>query len=264
MEKVYEAMTGISVLPTHVPIPNMGLLPVNAYVIKSREPVLIDTGTSNESEEFMKSLEAVIDLKDLKWIWLTHDDADHTGSIQKVLQAAPKARLVANALTVLRLNIVWPVPMDRVYWINPGGSIDVGDRRFIAVRPSLYDNPASIGVFDEKSEVYFSVDCFGGIMPSKAQNVNEIPKEALEQGMLVWAGADSPWIHMIEQNQFIRELDKVRKMAPKAILSSHLPSSHGMTELFLELLTKVPSSTPFVAPDQTALEQILLQMRAGN
>jgi flavorubredoxin len=264
MEKVYEVMKDVSVIPTHVPIPNMGLLPVNAYVIKSREPVLIDSGTTNQSDDFMTALESVIDLKDLKWVWLTHDDADHTGSIQKVIETAPQARLVANALTILRMSTVWPVPMDRVYWINPGASIDVGDRRLIAVRPSLYDNPASIGVFDEKTEIYFSVDCFGGIMPSKAENTGEIPKEALEQGMLVWAGADSPWAHMIEQNQFSQVLDRVRQMAPKAILSSHLPSAQGMTEQFLELLAKVPSSTPFVAPDQTALEQILMQMKAGN
>jgi flavorubredoxin len=154
--------------------------------------------------------------------------------------------------------------MDRVYWLNPGGSIDVGDRKLTAIRPTLYDNPASIGIFDAKSEAYFSVDCFGGIMPSKAQNVNEIQKAELEQGMLVWAGADSPWVHMIEQNQFSIMLDKIRKMAPKAILSSHLPSSHGMTEPFLQLLAKVPSSAPFVAPDQAALEQLLMQMKSGN
>jgi hypothetical protein len=36
----------LEILPTeaHFPIPGMGFLPVNAFVIKAREPVLIDTG----------------------------------------------------------------------------------------------------------------------------------------------------------------------------------------------------------------------------
>jgi len=62
----------------------MGFLPVNAFVIKAREPVLVDTGMGIESDAFMKALESIIDPQDLRWVWLTHDDADHTGSIQKV------------------------------------------------------------------------------------------------------------------------------------------------------------------------------------
>ena len=48
----------------------MGFLPVNAFVIKAREPVLVDTGMGIESEEFMKALESIIDPQDLKWVWL--------------------------------------------------------------------------------------------------------------------------------------------------------------------------------------------------
>ncbi len=31
-------------LPAYVPLPGLGVLPVNAYVIHAREPVLVDTG----------------------------------------------------------------------------------------------------------------------------------------------------------------------------------------------------------------------------
>ena len=263
MEKTYKPTSEIDVLPVHVPIPNMGFLPVNAFVLKGSEPVLIDTGTTEESDNFMKALEAVIDIRDLKWIWLTHDDADHTGSIRKVVEAAPDARLVANALTILRLNTVWPVPMDRVYWLNPGGSINAGDRTLTAIRPPLFDNPAAIGIYDNKSEVFFSVDCFGGIVPKPLENVDELTEEQLAFSMLTWAGADSPWIHMVDRKKFSQTLDKIRKFAPKMILSSHMPQAQGKTKLFLDILEKVPSSDPFVAPDQVALEQLLKQMR-GN
>jgi len=52
-------------LPAHFPIPGAGFLPVNAFVIKSKEPVLIDTGMGIDCEEFMKALESVIDPRDL-------------------------------------------------------------------------------------------------------------------------------------------------------------------------------------------------------
>ena len=44
MDKPYQVMPGIEVLPSHFPIPGACLLSVNAFVIKAKEPVLVDTG----------------------------------------------------------------------------------------------------------------------------------------------------------------------------------------------------------------------------
>jgi len=260
MEKAYQIMPDIEVIPSHFPVPGAGFLPVNAFVLKAKEPVLIDTGMGIESEEFMKVLESVIDPRDLKWVWITHDDADHIGSLQKVLEAAPNARLAAFSLAVLRMSTAWSVPMDRVYWLNPGDSISVGDRKLTAVRPPLFDNPTTIAVKDDKSEVFFSADCFGAIIASPVQSTDDVAEADLTQGMTGWASLDSPWVHMVTPNEFNRGLDRIRQIAPKAILSAHLPPAIGKTEQFLEWLATVPLSSPAVAPDQTALEQILSQM----
>jgi flavorubredoxin len=155
MDKPHQVTPDIEVLPAHFAIPGMGFLPVNAFIIKATEPVLGDTGMGMDSEEFMKALRAVINPQDLRWVWLTHDDADHTGSLRKVLEAAPEARLAVNALAMLRMSMAWQVPMDRVYWLNSGDSIRVGDRRLTAVRPPLFDNPTTIGIYDDKSEAFF-------------------------------------------------------------------------------------------------------------
>lgn len=260
MDKPYQAMPDIVVLPAHFSIPGAGFLPVNGFVIKAREPVLVDAGMGIDSEEFMKALESVIDPRNLKWVWLTHDDADHTGNLQKVLDAAPNARLAAYSLAVLRMSTAWPVPMDRVYWLNPGDSIGVGDRKLTAVRPPLFDNPTTIGVYDNKSDAFFSADCFGAIIPSPAQSADDVDERDLAQGMSGWASLDNPWVHMVKPREFSQALDRLRQIAPKMIFSAHLPPAAGKTEQFLKLLAAVPPSIPSVAPNQTALEQILAQM----
>jgi flavorubredoxin len=264
MDKPHQAMPGVEVLPAHFPIPGVGLLPVNAFVIKGAEPVLIDTGMGIESVEFMKALESVIDPQDLRWVWLTHDDADHTGNIQKILEVAPNARLVANSLAVLRMSTAWSVPMHRVYWLNSGESISVGDRKLTAVRPPLFDNPTTVGIYDDKSKAFFSADCFGAIIPSPVQNADDVTEGDLAQGMISWASGDSPWVHMVESSEFRQALNRIRQLAPRMIFSGHLPPAQGKTEQLLALLAKVPTSIPFVAPNQTALEQILAQMRGGS
>ncbi|MGD9039838.1 MAG: MBL fold metallo-hydrolase [Desulfobacteraceae bacterium] len=264
MDKPFQAMSGIEVLPSYFPIPSVGFLAVNAFVIKAKEPVLVDGGMGIESEEFMEALESIIDPPDLRWVWLTHDDADHTGNIQKVLESAPNARLAANSLAVLRMSTAWEVAMDRVYWLNSGDSIRVGDRKLTAVRPPMFDNPTTICVYDDKSEAFFSADFFGAIIPSPAQNAEDVAEGALAQGMISWASGDNPWVHMVEPGVFSQALDRIRKIEPKMIFSAHLPPAQAKTEQFLEWLATVPTSTPFVAPDQTALEQILGQAKAES
>ena len=264
MDTPYSVMPDVAVLPAHFSLPGAGFLPVNSFVIKATEPVLVDTGMGIDSEEFMKALESVIDPGDLRWVWITHDDADHTGNLQKVLEAAPGARLAANSLAVLRMSTAWPVPMHRVYWLNSGDSIRAGDRKLTAVRPPLFDNPTTIGVYDSKSEAFFSADCFGAVIPSPAQNADDVAEADLAQGMIGWAGLDSPWVHMVQPTDFSGSLETLRQMAPKMILSGHLPPARGKTEQLLELLATVPASPPAVAPDQTALEQMLTQMEGGG
>jgi flavorubredoxin len=149
--------------------------------------------------------------------------------------------------------------MQRVHWLNSGDTISAGDRTLTAVRPPLFDNPTTIGVYDSKSATFFSADCFGAIIPSPAQDIDEVTEVDLEQGMISWASADSPWLHMVAPEVFAEALEKVRVLAPKMILSAHMLPAQGKTEYFLEWLAKVPTSIPFITPNQSALEQILAQ-----
>ncbi len=261
MDKPYQVMPDVMVLPAHFPIPGMGFLPVNAFVIKAKEPVLVDTGMGIEAEEFMKALESIIDPQDLRWIWLTHDDADHTGNIQKVLEAAPNARLAANSLAVLRMSTAWPVPMHRVYWLNSGEGIKVGDRKLTAVRPPMFDNPTTIGIYDSKSEAFFSADFFGAIIPTPAQDADDVPEGDLAQGMISWASADTPWVHMVESRSIRPGAGQNSSNRPENGFFGPPPPARGNTAELLDLLEMLPTSTPFVTPNQTALEQILAQVR---
>jgi flavorubredoxin len=264
MDKTRLVTSDIIILPSHFPIFNVEVLPINAFVLKGKEPVLVDTGMGIDSKSFMEALRSVINPSDLKWLWLTHDDADHIGSIQKLFEDFPNVHLVTNSLTVLRMTTFWPVPMDRVPWLNPGDTLELADHTLTAIRPPLFDNPATIGMYDSKSEAFFSADCFGALIPAPVDSVDEIPKNQLIQGMVSWASGDCPWLHMVEAKVFTEVLNKVRQLSPKIVLSSHLPPSVGKTEELLDIVATVPSSSPFVAPDQTALQKILTEMKVRS
>lgn len=250
MDAPYQGSPDVHVLPTSLPLPGVGVLTINAYVLLAEEPVLIDTGVGVDGEDFVEALASVIDPQELRWVWLTHDDADHTGSIQRVLESAPNARLATQAFSAMRMATWWPVPFERVHAIRPGDQLDVGDRILTAMRPPLYDNPMSTGILDEATGSLFTVDAFGAILPEPTQDAAEIPQDVLAGGMVAWETADSPWAHMVDRQRFSQVLDGVRRLGPSRIFSSHLPAAPGTSlEHFLEVLETVPDAEPFIPPD---------------
>jgi hypothetical protein len=263
MFEPYRAAPEIDVLPSYFPIPGLGILPINAFVLRAAEPVLVDTGVALLSDEFMTQLSSVIDPSDLRWLWLTHDDQDHIGSLYRLLDEVPHLRVITNFLAVGKLSLFRPLSPDRIYLLNPGQSLRVGDRTLTAVRPPTYDSPETTGFHDPKSGAFFSADCFGALMSEPAGSAAEIPPQALREGMITWTTVDSPWLHLVDTARFADTLDLVRNMSPKILLSAHLPAAQGMTDTLLDYLAAVPTTRPFVGPDQAAFEAMLRQMAAA-
>jgi flavorubredoxin len=84
---------------------------------------------------------------------------------------------------------------------------------------SLFDNPTTIAAYDDKSGAFFSADCFGAIIPSPSQSVEDIAETDLTQSMAAWTSLDSPWVHMIKAGEFNMTLERIRRMAPKIIIA---------------------------------------------
>lgn len=262
MDATYQPTADVHVLPTSLSLPGVGVLTINAFVLLAEQPVLVDTGIGVDSAAFVDALFAVVDPADLAWVWLTHDDADHTGSLQRVLELAPRARLVTHALGALRQGTAWPLPLERVHAIRVGDTLDVGDRTLTAVRPPLFDNPMSTGFVDSKTGALFSVDAFGALLPAPVQDVADLSEEALVQGMTGWSLMDSPWVHVVDEGRFGAVLDDVRRLDPRHIFSSHLPSAAGTSlEQFLAVAATLPAADAAVPPSAEEFAHMLTQMR---
>jgi hypothetical protein len=252
---------GVTALGDSAEIPGLGILPVNAFVLHGEQPMLVDTGLPTSREEFLAALWSEVDPADLRWVYLTHPDRDHTGSLMDVLQAAPQARLVTTFMGFGILGIDFPITPDRVYLLNPGQSLDLGDRAVACFRPPLYDSPATTGFLDTSSGTMFSSDCFGAPMPTadalRVEDVKELVTDELVAAQRLWATVDSPWVRGVDRGAFATSLQQMREMDPSLVLSTHLPPARDAMPALLDTLSTAPDADPFVGPDQAALEALL-------
>ncbi len=248
----------------YAPLPGFGLVPINAHVIRARQPVLVDTGIAVLQDSFLRELRSVIDPAELRWIWLTHLDADHIGNLRAVLAEAPNARIVTNYTGMGKMDLMG-LPIDRAYLVNPGQTLDLGDRQLLAIRPPCYDAPETMGLFDKRSRLLVSSDCFGALMSQPAESVREMTRAALQEGMFMWSAFDAPWFSQVSEAHIAGALQQLRALAPAGVLSSHLPyADAGMAETLYETLLAARHAHPFIGPDQAALERMMgLQQQAA-
>jgi flavorubredoxin len=242
-----------TLIGSHIPVPGLGVLPVNAFVIHAREPVLVDTGLASGCDSFLAALRATIEPAELRWIWITHMDPDHVGNLRAVLDLAPHARVVTNFLGMGKMGLL-QLPLDRVHLLNPGQSLDVGDRRLVALRPPVYDAPETTALFDRRTNVLFSADCFGTVM-EQPTNAAEDLGASLRDGLVTWTTVDAPWLAMADTARIAAACADLAALAPAHVVGSHLPAARGSSlPLLVKHLLAACSAPPFVGPDQAQLQ----------
>ncbi len=233
---------------------------LNSMVIAGSEPAIIDTGSLNNREQWLNDVFGIVDPVDIRWVFLSHDDSDHTGNLGPVMEACVNATLVCSWAIVERFCNAFGFPLDRVRWLNDGEALDMGDRRILAVRPPVYDSPATRGFLDQRTGVYWGVDAFASPCPGEpVPTVADLDPGFWAEGMAMSIHhALSPWVGLVDRQRYAAEVDRVRALGMTTIATAHSPLiTPGSVDDAFELLRGVPDATVPPAPDQTTLDMIL-------
>ena len=239
---------------------------LNSMVIAGSEPAIIDTGSFNNRGQWLEDVFGIVDPADVRWVFLSHDDSDHTGNVAPVMEACPNATLVCSWALVERFSNAFGFPLHRSRWLNDGEAIDVGDRRIIAVRPPVYDSPTTRGFLDERTGVYWGVDAFAAPCPGDpVPTVADLDPGFWAEGMAMFIHhALSPWLGLVDRQRYTAEVDRVRAMGMTTIATAHSPliTAASVADAFA-LLRNLPNVPVPPAPDQTALDMILAAATAN-
>jgi flavorubredoxin len=232
---------------------------LNSLVILGKQPMIVDTGTPANRKQWMEDVFSIVEPTDVRWIFLSHDDVDHTGNLDEAMTACPNAKLVCNWAMVERHTNCFDFPLDRCQWVMDGESLDIGDRTLRALRPPVFDSPTTRGLFDPTTGVYWAVDTFATPLPDPMMPIADLDPDFWDQGLELFAlGAVSPWLTMLDTDKYGRYVDRVQDLDITTVASCHSPVIEGpFIERAFNRIRRLPTIDPPEMPDQSVLDEIV-------
>lgn len=220
---------------------------LNSMVIRGAEPIIVDTGMVTSREDWFEDVFSLVPPEDVRWIFITHNDSDHSGNLLEALERCPNAQLITSKGESWRCWASFGIPFERMRLVDSGETFDLGDRTLRAVRPPVYDSPYTRGVFDPATGVYYASDAFCAPMPGEPVDwVDQIPGALWAEGMAKFHHISlCPWISLVDQNLFRAEVGKLASLGIETILSAHSPAIRGASvRQAFEQMSALPSTTP--------------------
>jgi flavorubredoxin len=180
-------------IPNLVPAEPGTYVFVSSLVILAEEPIIVDTGAPLHREQWLRNVSSVVDLDDVRWVFLSHDDGDHLGNMLPLLERAPKAKVIANFFANERASLEpdRAMPLDRQVWLEAGDAFDAGDRRLHLFRPPVFDGPTTRGLYDEKTGVMWAVDSFAALTTGAVYEAPELPPDLYELRVTLYNSQNS-------------------------------------------------------------------------
>jgi flavorubredoxin len=232
---------------------------INSMVILGKEPMIVDTGTPANREQWLSDVFSLVEPRDVRWVFLSHDDVDHTGNLDQVMTACADAQLVCNWAMIERHTNCFNFPLERCRWIMHDESFSIGDRTLYALRPPVFDSPTTRGLFDPTTGVFWAVDTFATPLPDPHIAIADLDPEFWQFGMTLFAfGAVSPWLSMVDHDKYGRFVDNVQRLDITTIAACHTPVIEGpFIQRAFDRVREFPLVDPPPLPDQSILDQII-------
>ena len=244
-------------------------VPVNTMLIRGAEPVIVDTGAPVHRELWLEKVFSLVEPEDVRWIFLSHDDGDHTGGVLDALELCPNATLIGNFFLVERLGLEIDLPLHRIRAVDHGESFDAGDRTLHLFRPPIFDGPTTRGLFDPTTATMWIVDSFASMVtgPDGLHDVTATPVEVYDDTFRAFNSMVSPWHQWLDPTAYRRHVDEIEAMGVLTVASAHAgvhtgPSIHDAFERVRALAGQ--PITP--DPGQPGLDELLaasLALTAG-
>jgi len=148
----------------------------NSYLIKgSEKTTLIDTVDPTKEYELISNL-GKLGIKVIDYVIANHAEQDHSGSIPKILELYPDAKVVTNPKCKDFLKDLLLIPEDKFITINDRETVSLGNKTLEFISAPWVHWPETMFTFLKEDKILFTCDFLGSHLAASELFVSDEAK----------------------------------------------------------------------------------------
>jgi flavorubredoxin/NADPH-dependent 2,4-dienoyl-CoA reductase/sulfur reductase-like enzyme len=134
----------------------------NSYVVKGKNKTAVfETVKEKFFDEYVERLKSLnIDISKIDYIVVNHTEPDHAGAIGKMLDLAPKAKVVGSPAAIKFIKAIANKEFETIV-VKDGDKLDLGGKTIKFINAPFLHWPDSIYSYVEEDKVLITCDSFG-------------------------------------------------------------------------------------------------------
>ncbi len=145
----------------------------NSYLIIDEKIVLVDTVKHYLFDEMWSRVKEVVDPAKIDYLVVNHVEMDHSGSVPKLLEAAPQIKIVTSPKGQKGLDRHYKKSWDYMI-VNSGDELKLGQRTLKFVHTPMVHWPDSMVTYIPDQKLLLPNDAFGQHIASAARFDDEL------------------------------------------------------------------------------------------
>ena len=132
----------------------------NAYLIKDKYNVLIDTVEYPFNQTFFENINKVIGSENIDYVVVNHMEPDHSSSLLQLIEKYPNIKIVGNKKTIDMLNGFYGIT-NNIFEVKDNDKLDIGERTLSFYLTPMVHWPETMMTYVDGEGILFSGDAFG-------------------------------------------------------------------------------------------------------
>ncbi len=132
----------------------------NAYLVMDEKVALVDTVKHYKFDEMMARIRELVDPADIDYIVSNHVEMDHSGSLPRLKELAPQAKVITSVQGEKGLKRHYKRDMDYQV-VRSGDTLNLGKRTMVFVHVPMVHWPDSMVTYIPEERLLLPNDAFG-------------------------------------------------------------------------------------------------------
>ena len=188
----------------------------NSYLVLDEKVVLVDTVKHYLFEEMLSRITKIIDPAKIDYILSNHVEMDHSGSISRLIELAPKAKVITSTRGEKGLRRHFKKDWD-FHVVNSGDNLKIGSRTLTFIHTPMVHWPDNMVTYIPEENLLFSNDAFGQHIASSERFDDEIGWEIVKEEAAKYYGN----IVMPYGDQVKKAMESLSRFSIDMICPSH-------------------------------------------